>query len=183
MRVAKFRQVSSIISSCRFKDTCGSSSGSRREIWKYDDFWCIKNVFGNVSAAGSAPLTLPSLSLGYTKNYVAWLGMLLMTVACCLLRRLWWLFLCLALPFLPHACCQLMSPLSLSLSDSRMSRHQLQQRATVWRWWIASTLFGSERRQRLQRQKECSKGLFCRNFSQLQLKLSYQKNVTALPYY
>lgn len=65
-------------------------SGSRREIWKYDDFWCIKNVFGYVFT--------PCLSLSYSFYPLVFLHWKLCCLTlgvvddCCLLRRLWWLF-------------------------------------------------------------------------------------------
>lgn len=105
----------------------------------------------------SLSLTPFTLSFSYTENYVAWLRVLLMTAACCGVCDGFF-----SPRLLPVACCQLMS----SLWQSHVASPPTTATATTtWRWWIASTLFGQGKG---CRQKDCSNGLFCRNFSQLQ---------------
>lgn len=138
-------------------------SGSRREIWKYDDFWCIKNIFGYVLLCVLPPdsFCLPLFySFSYTENYVAWLRVLLMTAACCGVCDGFF-----SPRLLSVACCQLMSSLWQShvASPPTTATATTTTTCSVWRWWIASTLFGQGKG---CRQKDCSNGLFCRNFSQ-----------------
>lgn len=108
----------------------------------------------------SLSLTPFPLSFCYTKNYVAWLRVLLMTAACCGVCDGFF-----APRLLPVACCQLMSSLWQSHVASPPTTATTTTTSSVWRWWIASTLFGQGKG---CRQKDCSNGLFCRNFSQLQ---------------